>query len=410
MSRIRSFFPILFLVFGLLPSSWAAENVIITDVPDYNWYAGCFGAASGNLMGYWDRHGMQNFYTGPANGGVAPLDSFGSHVGIRSLWASKAGFDGRPADKPGHIDDYWEFFFDENRYSYESTATDPYVIAGRPEHAPDCTGDFMGSSQNKWSDLDGECSGNIDAFSFNFWDKTGGKRINFAPPALNGLPVRDIQSGFRAWCQSRGYDSDVFSQMVDFNPTIPSGTGFTFADLKAEIDSGYPVMLFLQNPSPLSRNLPGMPRANPEVHGMLAYGYFVVDSGEQWVRYRTSWGSGDNSFALWGPQVWEAEMTLRGVVGFHPLPKITQIKQEEGKLTIGWDGPSSIVKDYVAGTTSAVHWYVIEKCDSLSPAAFAPISEPVSDLQTTIDNCCEAKAFFRVKLLEPQQARQANTR
>ena len=35
----------------------------------------------------------------------APLDDFGAHVGIRSLWASKAGFDGRPPNQPGHIDD-----------------------------------------------------------------------------------------------------------------------------------------------------------------------------------------------------------------------------------------------------------------------------------------------------------------
>src|SRR5436190_7513810 len=101
-----------------------SENVFITDVPDYAWYAGCFGAASGNLMGYWDRHGFPNFYTGPANGGVAPLNANGSNVGIRSLWASKAGFDGRVADKPGHIDDYWEYFVDDHRYSYESTAID----------------------------------------------------------------------------------------------------------------------------------------------------------------------------------------------------------------------------------------------------------------------------------------------
>src|SRR3954447_8282185 len=97
---------------------YSAESVLLRDVPDYSWYAGCFGTASGNLMGYWDRHGFPNFYTGPTANGLAPLDTKGTNAGIRSLWVSQAGFDGRPIDQPGHIDDYWEFFVDENFYSY----------------------------------------------------------------------------------------------------------------------------------------------------------------------------------------------------------------------------------------------------------------------------------------------------
>ncbi|HKX63503.1 MAG TPA: hypothetical protein VJS65_16725, partial [Verrucomicrobiae bacterium] len=54
----------------LLP---AQTMVYLTDVPDYNWYAGCFGTASGNLAGFWDRHGYSNIYTGAVNGGEAPL-------------------------------------------------------------------------------------------------------------------------------------------------------------------------------------------------------------------------------------------------------------------------------------------------------------------------------------------------
>src|ERR1051325_11116601 len=115
-------------------SSRGTENVGIVDVPDYSWFAGCFGTASGNLMGYWDRHGFPNFYTGPTGGGLAPLNNYGGNVGIESLWVSKAGFDGRPADQPGHADDYW-LYLDQVNYSYESTVPDPYVTAGRAEHA-----------------------------------------------------------------------------------------------------------------------------------------------------------------------------------------------------------------------------------------------------------------------------------
>ncbi|RME93391.1 MAG: hypothetical protein D6766_08315, partial [Verrucomicrobia bacterium] len=132
----------------------ADANVYLLGVPDYRWYGGCYGTATGNLIGYWDRHGFPDFYTGPTAGGVAPLDDYGDHIGIRALWTSKAGRDGRPADLPGHEDDYY--------VEFESTAEDPYVTAGRPEHSPDCIGDFIGLSQKKWHNMAGECDGNLD--------------------------------------------------------------------------------------------------------------------------------------------------------------------------------------------------------------------------------------------------------
>jgi hypothetical protein len=379
---------------------FAAEIVQITDVPDYEWYAGCFGTASGNLMGYWDRHGFPNFYTGPTNGGLAPLGNSWPDDGIKSMWVSRAGFDGRPADQPGHAEDYWQVL-DDNNYSYESTATDPYIVAGRPEHAPDSLCDFMGSSQNKWADLDGECSGNIDAFSFNFWDKKGGRRVNFTPPAQNGVPIRDIQSGWRAWTEFRGNRADVFSQLADFNPEIPAGTGFTFEDLKAEIDAGYPVMLFLQNPGEFSRSLPGMPRANPHVHGMLAYGYYVGDDGVNRILYRTSWGGGQQILPPWGPDALEAGLSLRGVVGYHPLPQIKSITPEAGNLRVKWDGPSTTIDHN--GALTPVHWYVIEKSDSLDPENFSAVSDISTNLEASIPDAGDAHSFYRVRLTNSPQ-------
>ncbi len=40
------------------PLGHAEENVYLTEVPDYHWYAGCYGTCCGNLIGYWDRHGF----------------------------------------------------------------------------------------------------------------------------------------------------------------------------------------------------------------------------------------------------------------------------------------------------------------------------------------------------------------
>jgi hypothetical protein len=392
-----------------LLSTRAAENINITDVPDYAWYAGCFGTAGGNLMGFWDRHGFPDIYTGPTAGGVAPLTTSGANEGIRSMWASQAGFDGRPADKPGHADDYWEYLYElpdgEVIYSYESTAPDPYQIAGRAEHSPDSLCDFIGASQNKWADLNGECSGNIDAFAFNFWDASGDRRVNYTPPLQNGVPIRDVQSGLRQFTQYRGYDAQVTSQLADFNPNVPSGHGFTFEDLKAEINAGYPVMVMLQSPDQLSRSFPGMPRGNPEIHAMLITGYIETDDGQQLARYKTSWGEGDH-VAAWTADIWEANMPVRGVFTFHPEPKITQIEPDSGALNLTWEGPASTVQDFINGTSSPAQWFVIEKAETVD-GPFTSVSQPTTDLHGSVSNLSGKQAFFRVKILTAAEAGQS---
>ncbi|MDA1276126.1 MAG: hypothetical protein O2960_19080 [Verrucomicrobia bacterium] len=380
---------------------FAIENVRLTDVPDYSWYGGCFGTAGGNLMGFWDRHGFPDFYTGPTNSGLAPLDSDGINSGVRSMWASRAGMDGRPADEPGHIDDYWVFYQDETALSYESTEVDPYVAAGRTEHKPDCIGDFIGASQNKWKNLDGEHDGNIDAYAVTFWDKFGAKRSNFQPSPQGEFEVRDLPSGLRTWSSVRGYESNVYSQLVDFFPGLAPKMGFSFEAIKAEIDAGYPVMLYLQNHDEKIRSLPGMERANPNVHGMLAYGYVVLDSGEQIVRYKTSWGgSGDNSLRLWSTDIWEALLQLKGVIGFHPLPKIKSVRRSGNTLNVKWHGPSSEWQNLVTGEIKKVHRYVLEKSPTVDSKDFVPLSDPTTNLEADVPNCCEQNEFFRVRLLE----------
>jgi len=379
---------------------------MLLDVPDYAWHAGCFGTASGNLIAYWDRHGFPDMYTGPTGGGVAPLDNGGENFTIRALWASKAGLDGRPADQPGHIDDYWEFFFDDHSYSFEGTAPDPYATASRPEHAPDCLGDFIGQSQSKWADLNGECSGNIDGYAFTFWEPNGLRRENFTPLGGEGQPVPDIPSGLRSWSRYRGYEANVFSQLAEINPNAPEGGGFTFADLKAEIDAGYPLVLLLQSPRQFSRDLPGNPRANPPVHMMLAYGYAVTDGGTLAVRYRTSWASGDNSWSIWGPEVWEAGLPLRGVISFRPTPRIRAIQRIGSELQVRWDGPSSLLMDNVAEQITPAHWYVLEETQELG-GEFQPVMSPLTELQATIPAPESHQAFYRVRLLTPEEAGQS---
>lgn len=382
---------------ALLPSLSAQTFKQLVDVPDYQWHAGCFGTANGNLAGYWDRHGFPNYYTGIVGGGVAPLNSVGSVNGhIVGLWASQAGVDGRPANQPGHMDDYY--------VGYESTAPDPYVTAGRAEHEPDCIGDFIGLNQKKWTNLNGECDGNIDAYSFVYWDASGEKRVNFTPSAAAGNPAVDIQSGLRNWVKWRGYEADTFTQLTDFNPHVPEGKGFTFEDLMAEIDAGYPVLLFMQPFNRNSRNLLGMTNANPNIHGMLAYGYYIDPSGDRFCLYRTSWGSGDNQLSQWNDDNWtpkgQLNLPLRGVIGFRPKPQIMETEFAGNDLTLRWHGPDSEVLDRVQGGTRKVHYYVIERAEQID-GTYTPITEPTTGREATVPLGTTPSGFFRVKLVPP---------
>jgi hypothetical protein len=376
----------------------AAQHVYLTDVPDYEWHAGCFGTATGNLMGFWDRHGFPDFYTGPTAGGEAPLTSQSPHRGIQALWASRAGRDGRPADQPGHEDDYY--------VDYESTAPDPHVTAGREEHAPDCLGDFIGLSQKKWQDLGGECDGNVDGYCFTYWDPTGARRVNYEPGPEAGLPAVDLASGLRAWTAWRGFEAEVFTQLADFNPQVAPGAGFTYADLRAEIDAGYPVLVWLQNYEETSRPLYEMPRANPNLHGMLIHGYYVDDAGTERVYVRNSWGDSQwDMFREWKRVTWTPTLPVylpvRGVIGYHPKPRLTDYERVGDALVLRWQGPSAQLHDVEAGTTRDLHWYVVEVRATVDAGEFVSVTEPAAVREATVPLLTEAAGFYRVRLVPP---------
>lgn len=116
---------------------------------------------------------------------------------------------------------------------------------------------------------------------------------------------------------------------------------------------------------------------------MLAYGYVIDDDGTQYVRYRTSWASGDNQFSPWTSANWtpngDLNLPLRGVIGYHPRPKLVSISESQGRLHLRWDGPMSRLRDATADTERPVHAYVVERASTLRPDAWTPISIPWSD-------------------------------
>ena len=371
----------------------ADADVYLTGVPDYDWQYGCFGTASGILMGYWDRHGFPDFYTGPTAGGIAPLNNYSGNAGIRSMWASQSGFDGRPAGVHGHANDYY--------LTYANTGTDPCITAARPEHAADCIGDFIGLNQKRWTNMNNECDGNIDGYAFVFWDTNGTQRVNYVPPLQGTNPVKDVPSGLRAWTRYRGYDADAFSQLTAFNPRCPLGQGFTFAQLKAEIDAGYPVLAFLQSYNANSRSLSGMPKANPLIHGMLIFGYQWYEGYGTNVYVRDSWGGGFQT-RNWSSISWVGGSTLpvRGIIGYRPKPRIRSITLSSTNVVVSWDGPSSQLYDDLMGTATPTHYYQLEKSSTLSPPDFQPVGDVTNGRTLSILDCCNTTAYYRVQLLQ----------
>jgi len=216
----------------------AAGDVVINGVPTTLWTYGCSATSAGMIFGYYDRHGYPNMYTGPTNGGIAPLTNLGQGAnpsspipGACSIIATQNDFDGRTID--GHVDDYW--------IANSEEGPDPWETSGIEHTWGDCTADFMGTNQWKWDyiDSDGQIDYNVDG-STALWTSGANKKVDYIPPASKGLPQTSLCHGMRLFAESRGYIvTENYSQQVD---TYAAG-GFSFDDYKNEIDNGHPVMI-----------------------------------------------------------------------------------------------------------------------------------------------------------------------
>jgi len=201
-------------------------------VPAYDWVFGCSSVSGAMIAGYYDRNGYPNMYTGPTDGGVAPLDNsiWGTWSdGVDTypnipLAASHQGVDGRATK--GSIDDYW--------VQYGSTASDPYITGVWTQHAwTDAIGDYMKTSQSAFGNSDGSTH-------FYTWNSDPGQ-LTCADMVSNTIDTLDGTYGRKLFYEARGYTvTACYNQKTDNN----SG-GFTLAMYKAEIDAGRPVLLNL---------------------------------------------------------------------------------------------------------------------------------------------------------------------
>ncbi len=215
------------------PDPAAAINTL-SNVPTFNWSFGCSATSAAMIAGYYDRTAFPNMYAGPTNGGVMPLtnspwsdwvDGCAATRHRCPLSATQNGLDGRATN--GHVDDYW--------ICYGNAGPDPFIGSWAEHTFGDCTGDYMKTNQSNYDNTDGETT---------FWYYPDGTKYT-------GTTASDGGYGLELFYNSRGYSVverynrvrlgfDWDGAGTDYSPA-PQGA--VFADYKAEIDAGRPVMI-----------------------------------------------------------------------------------------------------------------------------------------------------------------------
>lgn len=173
----------------LVGPTFAQEHHI--DCPDYHWWGGCAATSVGMVMGWHDR----NTYHGSNYGNLVPggVAEFSTHSGVGGIFGYRADQSARATwmiASQGHLDDFW--------------GVDHYN--GRPF---DCVADFIGTNQYPMH------NGRTNIWSNQFFE------------------------GIGDYFRYRGYSgARVQTHRID-----QYGGDFTYADFKAEIDAGRPVLL-----------------------------------------------------------------------------------------------------------------------------------------------------------------------
>ncbi len=292
------------------------QSAILLNVPAYEWVFGCSAVSAAMIAGYYDNNGFPNIYTGPTNGGKMPTTdnawSFWSD-GYRSwpnnpLIASHNGVDGRTSR--GSIDDYW--------VRYGSEASDPYITGGWAQHTwGTAIGDYMKTSQSAYGLNDGYTS-------FPYLTSSAKGYCDTMPSAVktyHGL------YGIKLFYQARGYTVDTcYIQQTDNS----IAGGFSYANYKAEINAGYPVLMNFYSLT--------------EGHTMVGVGY---DSASSTIYIHDTWTETFHQMQ-WGGSY--AGMTMHDANIVHPVTPPLSLVSPSG-VTFNTD------PDYVWNSTLAPWGY-----------------------------------------------------
>lgn len=216
----------------------AIGDVKIAGVPAFAWSYGSSNTAGAMIAGYYDRVGFADMYTGPTDGGCMPLTNavWGTsnlEGNECPLSATKQGIDGRTTR--GHVDDYYVMA--------NTNGPDPYFGTWQEHDSGECTGDYM--KTNKWFPGSSALWGtdiNQDGHAAFLFSTAGDPVTASYLEGNGGYYLLDAGYGLKLFFESRGYTvSTMYNQYI--NPF--KLYGFTYAQYKAEIDAGRPVMLHL---------------------------------------------------------------------------------------------------------------------------------------------------------------------
>ena len=296
---------------AIFPSPSAVSKVLT--VPAYKWVFGCSAVSGSMVAAYYDRNGYPNMYTGPTNGGVMPLDdtvwgSWWSQTDNRywannPLTASHNGVDGRTVR--GSIDDYWT--------KYLSDADDPFIVNGWTEHSwSTAIGDYMKTSQSNYDNIDASTA-------FYNWTSSPDP-LTCTEMATYNIDDVDGTYGRKLFYEARGYTvTDCYNRVTD---NIISG-GFSYADFKAQIDAGRPVLI----------NLTG--------HSIVGVGYSDPDT----VYFNDTWDHTSHSMT-WGGSYTDMEMQSVSIVNLAATtPPSTGFNSQFNGSTAGWSSAKGVWKN-----------------------------------------------------------------
>ena len=332
-----------------LPQSNPALGTNILTVPAYKWVYGCSAVSAAMIAGYYDWNGFPNMYTGPANGGVMPLDNstsywpywtdaYGSSYPNLPLAASRQWVDGRTTR--GSLNDYW--------VQYNSGVQDPYITGGWTQHTwGDAIGDYMKTSQSAYGNPDG---------STNFWYYYSATPFTCAQMLASGYGTTDGAFGRKLFYEARGYTvTTCYNQPTD---NVYSG-GFSFAQYKAEIDAGRPVMLNLEG-----HTIVGVGYADPNT-------VYIHDTWD-YNTYTMTWGGSYYGMALDSVSI----VNLQAVN--NPLPTI--ISLNPSSAYVGGSAFTLTVNgtNYVSG--SVVRWNGSARTTTYVNSTQLTASIPASDI------------------------------
>jgi hypothetical protein len=372
---------------GRAPKDYVPETASEKDAPKalvklpitvagYNWAYGCTATATAMQVAYYDRYGAPNVYTGPENGGVAPLtnsnwnlQSSQSDTDMNAIAASKMGVDGRATR--GHGDDYW-IAYDE------SEGNDPY-FGNWVEHdhyaGQTCTADMMGTNQwNNWGNIDGSTS------IFNYLAPSGRKLYDKGDQSNgDGTFSRDGCHGMRLFYEARGLEvQENFNQLIDGyddpddNPDEgPVVGGYTFADYKRNIDQGRPVLLHVVG------------------HSMLGYGYDEAYSPPR-VYCRNTWSTAttDAVYFSWGGIYSNMQHYSMSDITLHPkeyysVPQDVMALNNNRTVTVTW-------WDSSVGGTRPVSYQVFRDGAQIATVA-------TNSYQETLASSFDGVHYYKVK-------------